>query len=316
MNIFYIKKKFYGFIFFILFLISNNTISNANKVFIVTKIDNQVITNVDIEREYRYLIALNSNLEELPRKKIIQIAKKSIIKEKIKTIEIKKAFKNTGDTEYSNKVFKDFYKGLGLKNKNDFANYLSKYQLTVDDVKEKIKIETLWNELIFTMYRDQIKIDKDKLRKKLAKDIKKQKKNNSYLLYEIIFNSKNKKDLLEKFENIKKSIEDVGFENTANVFSESNTSLNNGKLGWINENQLSKKIQGELNKIKVGSYTQLITVPNGSLILMIKEKKQVEKKLDFENELNKLIVFERNRQLNQFSTIFFNKIRNNVTFNE
>ena len=215
-----------------------------------------------------------------------------------------------------NKILVDFYKGLNLRNETEFKNYLSKYQLNIEDVKTKLKIEALWNELIFMRYKDQIEIDEIKLKKRLEKKFKKNKKQQSYFIYEILFNAKNKESLNNKYKQILKSIEKSGFQYSANIYSDSETSKNNGKIGWINESQLSELIVKKLKKINVGEITDLINVPGGSLILKIEDKKEIKKKFDLDRELKKIISFERNRQLNQFSNIYLKKIKNSLNVYE
>jgi len=311
---FFLNKIFFFSIFFLALNLSSA--HSSSEIAIVTKVENEVITNIDIEKEYRYLIALNNALKDIPKNKVLEIAKKSIIKEKIKKIEVLNAFKKMDENEYFNQILVDFYRGLNLKSESELKKYLSDYNISIKELKNKLLIETYWNELIFTLYRNQIQIDEEKLKKRLKKKLSKQNKQKSYLLYEILFNGKNKKDLLEKYELIKKSIEEIGFKNTANIYSTSNTSINNGKIGWINENQISDLIKKDLDKINVGEYTQLISVPNGSLLIMLENTKEIKLKIDFEKQLKNLISFERNRQLNQFSSIYFNKIKANLTIDE
>ena len=127
---------------------------------------------------------------------------------------------------------------------------------------------------------------------------------------------KKKEEIDKKYKIIKNSINEIGFKKTANLYSETDSSKRNGKIGWVDENQLSKIIQKELSSIKKGEFTKIISVTGGSLILKIEDKKKIENNLNFEDELKKTISFERNRQLNQFSTIYFSKIKNNLSIYE
>ena len=301
----------------IYFLIFNfNPIVEANEIQILVKINNEVITNIDIEKEYRYLVALNSNLKNIEKPVVIKIAKNSIIKEKIKKIEILKNYEIDQDNEYFNKILIDFYKRMNIKNEADFKKYLSKYDLTVDDIKEKLKIEALWNEMIFAKFRRQIEIDEKKLKQILKKKISNKKNQNSYLLYEILFNAESKTDLIKKYKLIKNNIDKIGFQKTANIYSESESVAGGGKLGWINENQLSDTVKEKLNKINIGEYSDLINVPAGSLILKIENKKLIKQNINFDEEFKKLVTYEKNRQLNQFSSIYLKKIKNNLSIDE
>ena len=178
----------------------------------------------------------------------------------------------------------------------------------------KIRIETVWNQLIFQKYNEQVKIDLEKLRKKILKQKENQ---NSYLLSEILFRSEVNEDVNKKYELIKKSIENVGFKNSANIYSIADTSRAGGKIGWINENQLSKEIVKELERLKINEYTKPINIIEGYLLLKVEDIKKIKNNnLNIDKELKKLENYERNKQLNRMSNIFFNKIKSNTTINE
>ena len=310
----YLKKLFILSIFF--FTFEYNNAYSSNQIIIIAKVNNEIVTNLDIEKEYRYLIALNPSLTSVKKDKLMKIAKQSIIKEKVKQIEILKYHKTIVQNAYFEEVFKNFYEGININTEKNFEKYLSEYNLNIDYVKTKINIETLWNELIYTKFKNQIEIDQEKLKKKLKKKLNKKETQQSYLVFEIMFSSKNKDDFNKKYEIIKNSINEIGFKKTAAIYSESDSSKRNGKIGWVNESQLSDIIKKELNKIDIGEYTNTITVTGGSLILKIEEKKKIKNNLNFEEEFNNALSFERNRQLNQFSTIYFSKIKNNVNIDE
>ena len=239
-----------------------------------------------------------------------------MIREKIKTNEILKYYELEKDTTYLNELIAATYNKMGLKNENEFNNYLSKYDLTIDDIKRKFEIEATWNTLIFDKYKNQVEIDIKKIKKKLKKEESRLNKQEIFLLSEILFNAKNKEKLDKKYKKILKSIKEVGFKNTANIYSTSNTAKFGGSLGWIKQNQMSKIVINELSKINVGEFTKAISIPGGLLIVKIDEKKVNELEIDFDHELKKMIQFEKNKQLNQFSSIYYKKIKNNIKINE
>ena len=286
----------------------------TENVKIILKINDEIVTNIDIQKEYNYLIALNNDFKEVNKEKALLIAKKSIIKEKIKKKEIVKYYDLEEESDYLENVIKNFYKTLGLNNTKEFKKYIEKYGLTYRNIKQKIRIETVWNQLIFQKYNGQVKIDLEKLRKKILKQKENQ---NSYLLSEILFRSEVNEDVNKKYELIKKSIENVGFKNSANIYSIADTSKVGGKIGWINENQLSKEIVKKLEKLKINEYSKPINLIEGYLILKVEDIKKIKNNnLDIDKELKKLENYERNKQLNRMSNIFFNKIKNNTIINE
>ena len=136
------------------------------------------------------------------------------------------------------------------------------------------------------------------------------------MLSEIVFNKK-KNETFEKItDQIKLSINEIGFNNTANIYSISESSKLGGKLGWVNENSLSQKIVNQLNFIKEGEYTNIIQIGKNYLILKVDKIEINEIKIDKQKELEKLIQIESNKQLNQFSRIYFDKSKINYTINE
>ena len=303
-----------GIIIFLLIFITFKTYSTEN-VFVAYKVNDQIITNIDIKNESKYLMALNNQLRNLTDKKILEIAKESIIKEKIKEIELLKYFTLDQSNSLLDKVIKDFYLKLKLSNENEFARYLAEYNLTIDDVKKKVVIETTWNKLIYERYKNQIDIDKDALQKRL---INKNKSNTKkiYLLSEIVF-EKNKEQPLNKIiEKIYESIEEIGFKNTANIYSISDSAKFGGSIGWIEEENISKKIIKITQNLKVNTYTKPIKLGNGFIILKLDNVKIEKVKINKKEELDKMILFESNRQLNQFSKIYFNKIKINTNISE
>jgi len=286
----------------------------STKIQILNKINNEIITNFDVEKEYNYLIALNNDLKNVPENEAFKIAKDSLIREKIKTSELKKFFviDEFNNTKYLKNVLKSFYQKLNLSNEVEFSNYLNSYGLSVDDVKNKIKLEILWNQLIGNKYKNQINIDVDSLRKKIIKDKLNFANIVEYDLSEIVFQAKTQDELNIKTEQIKKSINNIGFNNTANKFSISESAKFGGKIGKIKENQLSNQIKKELESLNVNEITNPLNIGGSFLLLFINDRKEVELKQDEEEILKNMIEFERTKQFDQFSQVYFNKVKINV----
>ncbi|MDA7470735.1 peptidylprolyl isomerase [Candidatus Pelagibacter ubique] len=281
---------------------------------IIHNIGNEIITNIDIKREFKYLVALNNSLKELSNEKILNISNESIIREKIKKIEILKNFKEIKlDDDYYNVLLKNIYSRLNIGSINEFELYLKDYDLTINDIKTKITIDALWNELIVQKYKAQISINENEIRKDILMNSKIQSK--EYQLSEIIFEVENKEEIEKKYKEIVKSINEIGFENTAATYSFSDSAKIGGDIGWINENSLNDNIKTNINSLEVGGFTKPIVLSNGILILKLINTKNLDTTVDIENELKKIINYERNRQLNQYSKIYYNKIKKNLDFN-
>ena len=281
---------------------------------IIHNIQNEIITNIDIKNEFKYLLALNSSLKELDEEKILNISNESIIREKIKKIELSKNFKEIKlNEEYSELLLKNIYSRLNLKSINEFEIYLKDYDLKIIDIEKKITIDALWNELIIKKYSSKVVINKAAIKKELLKNSKIQSK--EYQLSEIIFEVENKEEIQKKYKEVVKSINEIGFENSAAIYSFSESSKIAGDIGWINENSLNNNIKKNISSLKIGEFTKPIILSNGILILKLINIKNSETTIDIENELKKAINYERNRQLNQYSKIYYNKIKKNLDFN-
>ncbi len=308
---FFIVKKILMF-FFIFCLIESST-QASKKAFIIMKVNNEIITNINIEKEYMYLTALNNELKSINKKEALNIAKESFLREKIKENELLNYYDlNNVDSKFLDETLKNLYKSLGLVDEIDFQNYLAEYELSVSEVKKKLKIEILWNQLIYEKYNTNVEIDIEKIKKKTK--VNKIQKN--YFLSEIFFNLDSTKKFDEIYELIKESIITVGFKNTANKFSLSDTAKLGGTIGWVSENQLSETILNEVNKLEEGEVTKPINISGGFLILKLEKKENKEISIDLEKELKKRIAYERDRQLNQFALIYFNKIKFSTKIDE
>ena len=282
---------------------------------IIYKIQNEIITSIDIKNEFKYLVALNNSLRELDKEKILNISYESIIREKIKKTEILKNFKEIKiSEEYSNLLITNIYSKLDLKSVGEFELYLKDYNLTINDIKTKITIDALWNELIIQKYSSQINVNEDKIKKEILKNNKI--KSKEYQLSEIIYEVTSKIQIEEKYNEVIKSINEIGFENSASTYSFSESAKVGGSIGWVNENSLNNKIKKNVRDLKIGEITKPIILSNGVLILKLMNIKELETDIDTETEFRKAIKYERNRQLNQYSKIYYNKIKKNLDFNE
>ena len=309
------KIKFI-YILIILSLITLNTkLFSDESVYIVYKVNNQIITNKDVEKEQQYLISLNNRLKELDEARMLEVSKESALREKIKKIELEKYF-NFETLELNVDIYlENFYKTLNLDNKNEFEQYLKENNISLNYIKNKIQIEVLWNQLIYDQYISQINIDKNELKKKLQETY-----NNLdqkvYSLSEILFENEISTDFDKRLKDIIQSISEVGFNNTANLYSVSDSAKFGGKIGWVEEKKLSKKIIEELQTLDAGQYTNPLQTGGLFLILKIEEIKYEKATINEEEELEKMVKFETSKQLDQFSKIFYKKIKMNNTIDE
>ena len=308
------KYKF--FIVVLLFLILQDN-SVANNVSIKFKIENKIVTNLDIENEARYLAAVNSNLGSLSNQKLLEIATNSIIQENIKIIELEKFFDLKKENEDVDKiVMNNLYSIFGLENKNDLNNLFLVKKIDLNQIIFKHKVDFFWNKMIFDRYIKKVNVNKEQIKKKLEISINKEQKIKEFFLSEILFDLNAEEKLENKYEKIIREIEEINFSNAANIFGISDSSKNGGKLGWIKENQLSERILENIQRLEIGMLSNPIQVVNGYLILRVEDIRASEKKVNFNDELNKAIQIETEKQLNKHSLILFNRIKKNILINE
>jgi len=309
-----ISKPIFIIYFLLIFLNFNNIFSFENKILI--KIDNDIITTIDLYNESNYLLALNQDLKNLDKNSIFEITKNSLIKDTIKSKELRKNFKNLKvEEKILNQIIVSIYKNKNFDNYNSFIDYLNKFDVSIEYIKNKISIELLWNNLIAEKFNKNVVIDKEKIKNDLQKNLNKNSKD--YLLSEIIFDVTNSKNYEKKVETIETDINQKGFLNAVLIHSISNSASNsNGDIGWVNENSLNVRIKKEVDDLKIGDHTKPIKIPGGFLILKINDIRMVENQMiDLDKKVNEVINLERNDQLNNYSNIYFNKVKKEIKIN-
>ena len=285
-----------------------------SEVFIVAKVNQEIITNIDVDFEKKYLVSLNPNLKKLDQSRIIEYAKNSLINEKVKKIEIEKKYKIITNETLLSKIIGDIYSSIGISSLAEFESYLSQNDIDIERVKEKISIEISWNDLVVKTFKNEIEINQDLLSKEVENFDKEMIDN--LLLSEIIFTVKSKNDLELKYNEIKESINEIGFDETARIYSLSDSKKSGGNLGWIYKNQLSKEIRDELDELSVGNFTKPIITSGGFLILKLNDIKTESIEFNKEVQLQKMIEFERQRQFTRFSTLYYKRIYNDAEIDE
>ena len=307
------KKKIFIYFSLIFLIFNQNLFSIENKI--LFKIDQEIITSIDVENEYRYLIALNSNIRNLSNDEIFEISKKSSIREKIKKIVINDNFKEPKvPDEYLDLLLKSIYQKININNLNEFKEYLKSNKIDYQNVRNKIEIEALWNELIMLKFKSKIQIDKDEIKKSILN--RKKTISKSYFLSEILFEISNSDDLSKTYSKIKNTINEKGFDNAALRYSISNSASTGGEIGWVEESSLNKKLISILSNKKENEITDPIATPGGFLILKINQIKKTENKLNINDEVEKIVNIKTNNQLKQFSLIYFNKVKKDINIDE
>jgi peptidyl-prolyl cis-trans isomerase SurA len=310
------KKKIFLHLLIVFQLCTTQVISLENKI--IFKINDKIITTFDIKQEEKYLIVLNPNLSKVDQNKLKVLAKDSIVKEKIKEIELIKYYKidSVLDDVNLKKIIKNLYQTVGFEEEKEFKGYLKNQNLKFSSVKRKLAIEMLWNNLIFKKFNDRVIIDEEEIKNNLNKEIKNLSFTRNLFLSEILI--KNSKDLKLDivYSEILKSIKDIGFAATANIFSVSNSAKVGGKLGWVKETSLSKQILENIINLKKGQISRPIKINENFLILAIDDAKIDKKTIDKSKILSSRISYYKNQQLERFSLAYFGKIKQSIQINE
>ena len=290
-------------------------ISNSNPIEnkILFKVNNEIITSLDILTELKYLSATNKEFNSIKKETKFEISKNSLIREKIREIEIKKAIKNIKiEDEILNNLVLNYFKDLKINSIDEFEKFFLNKNIDPNLIRRKISVEILWNQLIFRKYKENVKIDEELIKNDLSDN----KKQREFLILEILFNISENENLIKKTKLIKDSIEKIGFTQTALAYSISNTANKGGKLGWVAETILSEKIYRKLKTLKKEEYTKPILVPGGFLILQLLDFRETNKDFNIDKEVKKVVVQKTNQQLNRFSNIYFNKLKKDIIINE
>ncbi len=305
-------KKITFFFIIIFFNSISLAISNDQEIKILYKVNENIISNVDVMKEIKYLKTLNKNFQNIELDRLKEFALRSLIKEFIKKDEIEKFYK----VDYYSSDIDKYVNGLALNLKFDniskFENYLSQNNIELKDVRKKLIIEKTWNSLIYEIYIDKVIINEKQINDKLEKIINMNAYQKSFRLSEIIFSVDNKLNFKKKYNEILNDIKETNFNQAAIIHSISDTANTGGEIGWVKASQLSKKIYAEIKNLKAEELTKPITTPGGIMILKVEEIKDVpSEKIDKDLEFSKMIKNEQNRQLSEYSVIHFRKIENN-----
>lgn len=306
-------KKIKIFVIFIIILLFNS--KATSQIEIKFKVGEEIITNIDVKNEKNYLVFLRPNLGKISENELIKISENSIIREIIKKKEIDRLFTKTVNIEFIDEIKNNLLKFKGVNNEDELKILLNNNNIEYEKIIEKMKYEGLWNELVFKKYNSFLKTDKKKLKEQLIKK-KTNEKSYQYNLSELLFEISVDETFNNKYEIIKEFIKVNDFKTAAVKYSISDTSNKGGQIGWVKDTFLSEDLVELLSKIEIGRTSKPIRTPNGYLILKVNNKKEIENIINIEKELNELIKYERNNQLNQFSLMYYKKLKQSTIINE
>ena len=309
-----IKKVKVLFIFSILFLNFQNLNSLENKI--LFKVDNEIITTMDIFEEIKFLKAFNPEIKNLKETELIEISKNSILRSIIKKIELRNVVEELKvDDKFLSNLIISKYSKIGIDTFEKFEIYLNDKNLDIKLIKEKFTIELIWNDYIYQKFYKKVVIDREKIKREILQSPQKENQR-EFLLSEINFNATDKTDLKSKYERIISDIEKLGFKKTALKHSNSESASNGGLVGWVKEDNLNLAIKEIISELKIGQVSKPIRTSSGFIILKIEDEKLYASKLNINEKVEEIIKFKTNDQLSQFSKMYFNKIKKNKIINE
>ncbi len=279
------------------------------------KIYDDIITNIDIKNEGNYLLFIRPELKKLKEEELLLISENSLIREIIKKRELNKIYKNIGNIKFEEEIISRLIKFKNLDNSNELKKLLKDNNLEYEEIINKMKYERLWNELINRKFNSLVKINEQDLKKELLLKLSSNKKF-EYNLSELLFEIEKKDQLNKKYDEIKSYIIENDFKTAVSKYSIANSAIKGGEIGWIKETLLSKDLTTILNKIKESEITKPIKYPNGYLILKLNNKRLIKQEINLDEALSEVIKFEKNKQLNQFSLLYFKKLKQNTTIYE
>ena len=294
--------------YFFLFSISNSQIANK----IVVSVDNEIITEYDIKVENEFFFFINqSKKRNVNIKDLNEFSYNNLLIEKIKKITLSKIANSKINKEMIDHQLENVSKKYGYDSLELLVSNINQNKyFDFNNLKEKIEIELKWNELIYNKYIDQVMVDKKKLITRVEK-IAKKNLINEYFISEIFISGKNREILESKKNNVIDSLKLIGFKDTAIKYSEANTAINSGEIGWVKENLISSNVNEIVKNLKIGEYSKPIMKNNGYMFLKINDKRQKKAKINKDIVLKNLMNEEKDRILNQFSLIYFNQLKNN-----
>ena len=311
----YLNKKFKVFCISLLLLL-HLEILNALENKILFKVDNEIVTTLDIYEEIKFLKAFNPEIDSLDEKELFEISKNSILKNLIKKIELSNFVEELKvDDKFLLKLIVSKYSKIGIDSLEKFEIFSKDNNLDIKLIKEKFSVELIWNDYIYKKFFNKVVIDREKIERELLKNPP-QDNQRELLLSEINFSVANKTEFKDKYEKILSDLEKIGFKKTAIKYSNSDTASNGGLIGWIKEDNLNLTIKKIISSLKIGQISKPIRTTSGFIILKIEDEKEYSTNLNLNEKVEEIVKFQTNNQLSQFSNMYFNKIKKDLTIND
>jgi len=277
-------------------------------------VGNKAITESDIIKEIKIILILSDQPYSVEKREMLQsVAVRESVKRNIKKIEIEKY----NNLSYNEMDLSRELIAIAEQANTDIQTLKIKFAqngIDFSNVVENIKIELLWNSLIFELYKNRLNINLSEVDEQLE-NLNKNKDINEYLISEIIIEPVSKDKLDFEIKKIKEEIKVQGFEKVAMEKSISDSSINGGDLGWVSQNLISKEFQSKIINTPIGEISDPVLLPKGIVFFKVRDKRISNKIFNIEEAKEQLINSEKTKILNMYSLSHYDTLRRNVAIN-
>lgn len=275
-------------------------------------VGNQAITKSDIVNEIKIILILNNiSYSDDKRQELQEMAINAVIKRTVKEIELK----NYEFLEYSKTDFSNELNRLADRINMDVETLKSicaANNLDFKIIEQQIIAELLWNSLMFHLYKNRLSINSNEIEDQLKLNQNK-KDISEFLISEIVIRTVPQEEFESKINEIKGKIEVDGFESTAMSESISQTAVNGGDLGWLNENEISQKFRSKIFNTPIGGISEPVILQEGILIFKVRDRREKKNEMNLEELKNELVNAEKTKILNMYAISHYDNLRRSVT---
>jgi len=278
------------------------------KTDIALRVNDKIITSFDIKN--KILSELLLAKLELNQKNIDNIKSQSL--NSLINLQLKKSELERYEADVSKIELDNYIKSFTKFEVKDLMNLFISNNLDWDLFVDEMKIELMWKRFIFNNYNSKIELDLNSIDDQLNEFIKDNANFNEYRLSEIEFFAENNVNLNDQVNKIVQFIKDKDFETAVIKFSSSQSKVNKGDLGWIEERLFSKDIFTIIKNLEKGEISKPLIKGNTITLFKLVDKKESSlKNIDKNLIRNNLINKRKNEQFILYSNSHLSKLKNN-----
>ena len=298
------KKNYYFFLVFFIFQIQS-LFAFENKI--IVTVENEFISSYELKNKIRTLLVLSG--QEINQENINNI--KNISLNQLIDLKIKKKELKKYNFQEDKKSLNEQLSRISRNNISDFKKRFINNNLNYELFLEELETEIDWQKLIYILYNKKVQISEEEIEQDMTKILSEKQEIEEFRLSEIEILSADKNQIENDINLVNNEIKVNGFESAVRKFSISQSSTNNGDIGWINKNALSKNILKKIRTLKIGEVSPAIKKANSVVFLKMVDKKKSQMKFsDLEKVKSDIINRKKNEILKLYSNSHFSKIKN------